>query len=90
MLSKALKMAVAISLIIMVSACCTPEVRYTPTPLPQPAAPLLPAIKAADTACLSNTTWADIVERDRLRKDYGEQCAAIIRANNAGVQQGIK
>lgn len=80
-------MVAAIILIITVSSCCTPEVRHEPVKLPQPVEPVYTAVSASDVACLSDEAYGHIVERDRQRKNYGEECAAIIDANNAGVKE---
>lgn len=84
MRSRAWLMVVAIILITLVSACTCAPLRE-PVLLPAPVSPILPAIKAVDLACLSDITYAQLVERDRLRKNVFEECAAIIDGNNAGV-----
>ncbi len=87
MRKKAWVMVAATILIIAVSGCCTPEVRHEPVKLPQPTEPVYTAVTADDVACVSDTSYGRIVERDRQRKNYGEECAAIIDANNAGVKE---
>ncbi|PCI07597.1 MAG: hypothetical protein COB77_04280 [Gammaproteobacteria bacterium] len=78
-------MVIATILIITASSCCTPDVHYEPVELAKPAEPFLPAIKADDTACLSRATFAAFVARERLYKNYAEECIAIIDANNLGI-----
>jgi len=83
-----LMLATVAILTIAVSGCAAQDVRHVPVALPKPIKPVLPAIKAEAVACLSNAAYADIVERDRLRKNYAEECIAIIDANNAGIKKG--
>ncbi len=80
-----LMMVAATILIIMVSSCCANDVRHEPVLLPVPVESLLPAVAADEVACLDDDAYARLVERERLRKEFGDDCAAIIDANNAGV-----
>ena len=84
------KTVIATILIIMASACGEIETHYEPVELTKPVKPVLPPIKAEAVQCLTGAAYADIVERDRLRKNYAEECIAIIDANNAGVTKGKK
>lgn len=78
-------MVAATILITTASSCTQVEVRHEPVELEKAEKPLLPAIKPAEMMCLSDDAYARIVERDRLRRNYGEELEAIIDANNAGV-----
>lgn len=82
-----LMLATVAILTIAVSGCIAQDVRYVPVELPKPVKPVLPVINAGAVACLSDAAYADIVERDRLRKNYAEECIAIIDANNAGIKK---
>jgi len=86
-MSKAgLMLVSAIILTITASGCAAfrpaPEVRYVTRPLPLPAKPVLPRIKEWELSCLSDVTYHNLADRDRLRREYGEELAVIIQATH--------
>ena len=72
--------AVATISIILVSGCTTIEYVYPELPLPDP--PVLPAVSADETLCISNDAYEKIVVREIRRKNYAETLRAIIIEHN--------
>lgn len=64
------------------SACTPAYVRTRPMPLPFPARPVLQPVSASSVACLSDTAYTKLVNRERALRNWGLQLEAIIRANN--------
>ena len=50
------------------------------TALPLPPRPVLPAIKSAELACLSDGTYERIAHRNRLIRQYAEELELIIKS----------
>lgn len=73
----------ALVLVTVSLPACTLPVRYTSEPLPLPARPLLPALTAADLACLTDDAYRRLLTRDLLRRQYAEELEAIIGATHA-------
>ena len=74
-----LKKAIAISLItIGINACTTVETVYVTNPLERPTRPTLPHITGAEAEQVPEITWAKVVERMRLVRQYAEKLEVII------------
>lgn len=73
-----------IILSLAVSGCATPcnPIIIEPVPLPLPTRQKLPIVKKSDLACLTDKTYHALVERDIKRKNYGNQCRAIIESTH--------
>lgn len=58
----------------------TKPIQIIQTALPLPPRPVLPAIKSADLACLSDGTYERIAHRNRLIRQYAEELELIIKS----------
>lgn len=67
----------------IISSSCTSTTIYRPDPLPLPAEPELPRIAAEDLQCLSQDAYRRLVKRDRVRRQYAEKLAEIIKSTRS-------
>lgn len=71
-----------ILIMLLALSNCT-SVQYVSQPLPLPARPVLPVVYQGDLSCLSDETYARIVERERLRREYAERLEVIIQSTHS-------
>lgn len=87
MIKRVLMLTTALILIAAGSGCTpaqpVPAVEYYQVPLPLPPRPSLPALSAAELACLSAAAYAKLVRRDRERRHYAEELELIITSTHA-------
>ena len=74
--------AVLAAMVMAVTSCAT-RLEYQPVPAGLvPARPTLPAVSAAELACLSDETYARLATRDRLRAQHEAALRALIGLEN--------
>lgn len=65
-------------------AGCAPDVRVVPVPVDLtgrlPVRPVLPTVTAEEVACLTEPAYQRLYDRQRLLREYAEQCEAIVKA----------
>lgn len=66
--------------VLLVGGCSS---HYVSQPLPLPVRPVLPAVYQGDLSCLSDDTYARLVERERMRREYTERLEAIIQSTHS-------
>jgi len=66
--------------IVLLASCSCKPVIVEPVKLPIPAKPALPTIQPEALACLSQTTYAKLAEREARIADYAKQCRAILES----------
>lgn len=73
-----------LALSLMLTACAQPRIEYQALPAWLiPGRPVLPTIKAADLACLSDATYTSLALRDRLRAKETAELRALLGGANA-------
>lgn len=75
-----LNAVIVITLMVIGSGCCQTQFFVEPLPLPQ--RPVLPQLTASVLECLTPQDYAQLVERDRRRREYAEQLETIIKATH--------
>ena len=71
----------ALAMVLAVTSCAT-RLEYQPVPAwLVPSRPTLPAVSAAELACLSDETYARLATRDRLRAQHEAELRALIGGN---------
>lgn len=76
--NQAMGWTVLLILTLMVCGCTREVVRYASIPLPMPALSELPTATGAELQCLSDDTYARLVQREALIKQDRDVCRAVI------------
>ncbi len=69
--------------IVLLASCSCEPVTVDPVKLPIPTKPVLPIIQPAALACLSQTTYAKLAEREARIVDYAQQCQAVLESTQS-------
>lgn len=72
----------ALAAALLLAGCGQQAVRQSPVSLPLPPRPALVPVAASSVACLSDSTYTALVNRERALRTWGLELEAIIQSNN--------
>lgn len=76
----------ALATVLVLAACAQQPARPVPVVLPLPPRPVLTPVPASSVACLSDSAYTALVNRERALRTWGLELEAIIQSSNSQSQ----